>query len=355
MLHVGLLKFYVEVMGVVVTKVHRVWAWDQKKFLAPYISGIARARAESTDDVTKDILKLIMNSLYGMFLRNPANYRNVNLYTDGDAFIRAAAGRNHADHEIFETEEGFLGWVSTLKPGGVKLDSPRLLGFSILELSKLHMYRTHYLTIKPQYGPRAKLLMMDTDSFIYQIETKNVVDDMVLHNRKSSFTTYDLNTTASGAAKSKLFKVLPFVVEFLGEPLPPAIASDLERMRHKGLLGALKYEAGRDRICAFLGLMSKMYLLVMLSGKLERKGKGLPKKALKDKTEQDYEAALPTETSMPQRSRNVTFNRIGCKKQRILHFQQTKKGLASFNDKVYQELDGSRPLGHYRNAPVERS
>ena len=48
------------------------------------------------------------------------------------------------------------------------------LGLSILELSKKLMYEFLYGYVKPQYGGKAKLSYMDTDSFIAYIKTDDI-------------------------------------------------------------------------------------------------------------------------------------------------------------------------------------
>ena len=56
----------------------------------------------------------------------------------------------------------------------VTLNKPIIVGASVLGLSKLHMYEFWYIYVKERYDDKAKLGYMDTDSYIYHIETEDV-------------------------------------------------------------------------------------------------------------------------------------------------------------------------------------
>ena len=72
------------------------------------------------------------------------------------------------------------------------MDKPIYLGFSVLELSKLHMYESYYETLQPYFGQEnLQLHYMDTDSFVLSVNTKNIFQD--LHNVKNYFDFSNLN------------------------------------------------------------------------------------------------------------------------------------------------------------------
>ena len=60
----------------------------------------------------------------------------------------------------------------------VTLNKPIIVGALVLGLSKLHMYEFWYGYVKKKYGDKARLGYMDTDSFIYHVETEDIYKDM---------------------------------------------------------------------------------------------------------------------------------------------------------------------------------
>ena len=58
------------------------------------------------------------------------------------------------------------------------MSKPVYLGQAILDLSKTLMYEFYYDYMKPRYGRKVNLCYMDTDSFVYEIETEDFYKDI---------------------------------------------------------------------------------------------------------------------------------------------------------------------------------
>ena len=68
--------------------------------------------------------------------------------------------------------------VSHSKKNEVDIDKAIYVGFTILELSKLHMYETYYDTLGPYFGQEnLQLHYIDTDGMILSIKTKDIIKD----------------------------------------------------------------------------------------------------------------------------------------------------------------------------------
>jgi len=74
----------------------------------------------------------------------------------------------------------------------ITLNKPISVGFTILEISQLMMYRLYYDYLKPKYGDKCKLLLTDTDSLCCHIQSRDLYADMaenIEHFDTSNFDT----------------------------------------------------------------------------------------------------------------------------------------------------------------------
>ncbi|PKK41592.1 hypothetical protein RhiirC2_804769 [Rhizophagus irregularis] len=68
-----------------------------------------------------------------------------------------------------------------------------IVGTSVFDLNKLLMYRFWYSFVKEKYRVKVRLRYIDTDSFIYYVETEDIYKDMAEHPDL-----FDLNDTKTG-------------------------------------------------------------------------------------------------------------------------------------------------------------
>ena len=108
----------------------------------------------------------------------------------------------------------------------------------ILAISKTLMYDFHCNYIKRKYGGKATLLFTDTDSLMYEIETKDFYKDISADVRRR-FDTSDY---------------------------PPDHSSGIPSGFNKKVLGKFKDETAGKVIDEFVGLRAKLYSYKMLEG-----------------------------------------------------------------------------------------
>ena len=58
------------------------------------------------------------------------------------------------------------------------MNNPVYLGLSILEISKIVMYKLWYGCVTRKYNEKAKLCYMDTDNFIVHVKTEDIFEDI---------------------------------------------------------------------------------------------------------------------------------------------------------------------------------
>ena len=130
------LQFYIS-HGLKLTRVTRVLRFKQSRWLAPDIEKNSLLRAAAKNDFEKDFFKLMNNSIYGKTCENQKKRSDVKLVTT-EAKYRKLSEKPTMKHakRFGESLAGIeLRKVKTL------INKPFYVGFSVLELSKLHMYR----------------------------------------------------------------------------------------------------------------------------------------------------------------------------------------------------------------------
>ena len=162
-------------------KIHRVLQFKQRPWLKSYIKLNTELRTKAKSEFEKDFFKLMINSVFGKTMEDVRKRVNIKLITNPKIFKKHAAQVTYKRSEMFvndeEKEEYFVGLEA--KRLSVTLDKPMYKGFTVLELSKLHMYDFHYNHMMKKYGSeKAKLLFTDTDSLTHHVNTNDLYQDM---------------------------------------------------------------------------------------------------------------------------------------------------------------------------------
>ena len=78
----------------------------------------------------------------------------------------------------------FINYMKTFiiahsKKNEVVMDKAIYVGFTILELSRLHMYETYYDTLQPYFGEQnSQLQYVDTDGMILSMKSQKIINDL---------------------------------------------------------------------------------------------------------------------------------------------------------------------------------
>ena len=180
------------------------------------------------------------------------------------------------------------------------------------------MYDFHYNYIKPKYGGKAKLLLTDTDSLIYEIETEDFYGD-IREDVKARFDTSDY---------------------------PPNHLSGIPSGFNKKKLGVFKDEMAGEVIEEFVGLRAKLYSYKMFESQESKKCKGVKKSVIKKAiTHEDYKKCLFSGNSQLRK-----MNVIRSRKHEIFTEEVNKVVLCPNDDKRHKLEDGvhTLALGHIK-------
>ena len=307
-LHYKNLKQYLE-EGMIFKKVHRVIEFNQSCWMEPYIRKNTELRKEAKNAFEKDFFKLMNNSVFGKTIENIRKRQNVVLVDNRKKALKLSSEPNFDRATIFDEHLVAI----HMKKTEVYFNKPIYVGQAILDISKTLMFDFHYNYIKKKYGQKSELLMTDTNSLMYLIQTDDVYYDIKKDVKK----------------------------KFDTSSFPDVHPSGIKTRVNEKVVAMFKNEAAVNNMIHFVGLSSKLYsyLFEMLygkNGKLKeaeeeaiRKAKGVKKNVIeKSLTFQDYKKCLFSEEKVLKE-----MNIIRSKNHDIYSMNVNKIALSANDDK----------------------
>ena len=315
--HVNI-KLY-ERLGLKITKIHRGITFEEEPFMKEYIDLNTQLRAKAENEFEKEFFKLMNNffNVFGKTMENIQKHVDIRLITTKKGALKLSRKPNYERNTIFD--ENLI--AVHMKRTKLFYNKPVYLGMCILDLSKTLMFEQHYDYMKPKYGNRAKLLMTDTDSLIYEIKTEDFYQDIAA-DVESMFDTSDFPKDHP-AIENVGFKV----------------------GLNKKVIGMFKDETGGKQIEEFVGLRPKLYSY-KTNNKEEKRCKGVKKSVVKKTiTYEDYKNCLMTKQGQLR-----TMNVIRSHLHDIYTEEINKVALSADDDKRIILNDGMHTLayGHWR-------
>ena len=304
--HYRNLKLYLD-LGMKIKEIHKILSFKQSQWMKPYIDFNNLKRKEATSTFDKEFFKLMNNSVFGKCMENVKRRMKMELTSNADRCkVLIQKPTFHSLH-IFQSD--FVG-VQYKKPQ-VLLNKPVYLGFTILELSKMHMYDFHYNYMLKSFGLESlKLLYTDTDSFIYKIWHENYQNIM-----KELLDLFDFSNLDST------------------HPL-------CNNNNHK-VMGKFKDEAAGKKIKEFIALRPKMYSILFDSGEVMKRVKGVHRTSVNSMFHSEFKDVL-----LNSKQTYALYNTIRSFKHQVYTVEEHKLALSPFEDKRWLYPNGVRSLAY---------
>ena len=201
------------------------------------------------------------NVVFGKSMEQVRNHRDIRLVTADKKRCQLISEPNY--HTTKRFSEDLI--AIEIKKTEIKMNKPIYLGLAILGISKTLMYEFWYDYLKPKYDNTMGLCYVDTDSFIFYVETEDFYKDI----------SNDVDNRFDTSAYSK----------DLNRSLPIG--------KNKSVLGMMKVEPCRKVMTHFCALRAKTYSYLDYDDKEGKKAKGTKRSVIKEKIKfDDYRVCL---------------------------------------------------------------
>ena len=109
-----------------------------------YVDFNTKKRINATNDFETDILKLMINSVYGKTMGNLRKRINVRLINNAKDFLKYTSRPTYITHSIFGKDYTAVHEIKLV----LIHNKPVYVGFTVVELSKWLMYDFHHNFLK---------------------------------------------------------------------------------------------------------------------------------------------------------------------------------------------------------------
>ena len=217
--------------GLRLQKVYRAIKFNQSAWLKPYIDINTELRKCGKIDFEKNFFKLMNNAVSGKMIENVREGREIKLLVTKQRRNKLVSEPNYKLCVVFSDH-----LVATeMRKTHSYINKSIMVGQAILDKSKELMYHFYYDYLKPKYKGNVKLMYMDVDSFVLEIETCDFFED-IKNDLKEWFDTSDYDENV----------VLPD--EYA------KIASG-----NKKVINNMKDELGKENMTEFVAVSPKVY------------------------------------------------------------------------------------------------
>lgn len=309
-LHFRNLRCYLQ-LGLQIKEIHSVLEFDQEPWLKPYIDFNTMKRMQAKTEFEKSFYKILNCSVFGKLMERQRSHLDVTLTSQEKIVNKLTAKPTFKECVVFN--ENLVG--VHCKRSKVLISKPVYAGQTVLDLSKMLMYKMWYCYFKQKYATQCQLLCTDSDSFLLYVETDDIYEDM-----KNDRHLFDLS-------ESNKFQCCD----------------------NRKVPGAFKDELQGNVISKFCGLRSKMYAITYTDDREDgletKKAKGVAKATIeKELCFKLYESTLFDKTEMLS-----SMDLIRSQSHNLYCERVRKKTLSCFDDKRWLFSDGISSLayGHY--------
>jgi hypothetical protein len=307
-------------------KIHRILTYHEEAYIKPFVDTHAKLRKEATSVVDKDYHKAMVNFVYGKTMESVRDRQNIRLVTTKKQV------RKLVNSPFFLKWTQFDGdfCAMHMAPQSLKLWKPIFIGVQVLEHAKLKMYKFWYDFVKPLWGDKCHLVVTDTDSFQFSVETDDLYRDLRAHYRLFDLSHYPNEH--------------PIFVESKNQEERDKLLKYKEASRAK--IGLMKDEAAICNIIDIIGLKAKCYAKRFQDGGGKCKIKGIKRSVVKNKIKFETFNSTLNENEIHY----ADMTQIRSQAHRIKVIRQTKLTLYAYDDKRYILANGvdTLPYGHYK-------